>query len=95
MVGTLLVVVMFKSSDALASAYGIAVSGTMLCTTLLLYRVAVGRWNWPPVVAALVIAFFSIIEAIFLVSNSLKIVQGGWFPAPRRRRDRDRDAELA
>ena len=80
MVGTLLVVVIFRSSDALASAYGIAVSGTMLCTTLLLYRVAVGRWNWPPIVAGLVIAFFSVIEAIFMVSNSLKIVQGGWFP---------------
>jgi len=80
MVGTLLVVVMFKSSDALASAYGIAVSGTMLCTTLLLYRVAVARWNWPPIVAGLVIAFFSAVEAIFLVSNSFKIVQGGWFP---------------
>jgi KUP system potassium uptake protein len=80
MAGTLLVVVMFKTSDALASAYGIAVSGTMLVTTILLYRVAVARWNWPPIVAALVIAVFSGIEAIFLVSNSLKIVQGGWFP---------------
>jgi KUP system potassium uptake protein len=80
MVGTLLVVVMFRTSDALASAYGIAVSGTMLCTTLLLYRVAVARWHWPPIVAVLVIAFFGTIEAIFLLSNSLKIVQGGWFP---------------
>jgi KUP system potassium uptake protein len=52
----------------------------MLCTTLLLYRVAVARWRWPPIVAGLVIAFFSAVEAIFLVSNSLKIVQGGWFP---------------
>jgi KUP system potassium uptake protein len=80
MAGTLLVVVMFRSSDALASAYGIAVSGTMLVTTMLLYRVAVTRWRWPPLVAGAVIALFSGIEAIFLVSNSLKIVQGGWFP---------------
>jgi KUP system potassium uptake protein len=80
MAGTLLVVLMFKSSDALASAYGIAVSGTMMVTTILLYRVAVTRWNWPPIVAAALITFFSGIEAIFLVSNSLKIVQGGWFP---------------
>src|ERR1700691_547921 len=56
MAGTILVVVMFRSSDALASAYGIAVSGTMLVTTMLLYRVAVHRWNWPPVVAGLVSA---------------------------------------
>jgi KUP system potassium uptake protein len=80
MAGTLLVVVMFKSSDALAAAYGIAVSGTMLITTMLLYRVAVGRWNWPPILAAAVIGAFGGIEAIFLVSNSLKIVEGGWFP---------------
>jgi len=80
MTGTLLVVVMFKSSDALASAYGIAVSGTMMVTTILLYHLASARWHWPPVVAAIVIAVFAGIEAIFLVSNSLKIVQGGWFP---------------
>jgi KUP system potassium uptake protein len=80
MAGTLLVVVMFKSSDALASAYGIAVSGTMMVTTILLYHLASTRWRWPPVVAAIVIALFAGIEAIFLVSNTLKIVQGGWFP---------------
>ena len=80
MAGTLLVVVIFKSSDALASAYGIAVSGTMLVTTMLLYRVAVHRWKWPPVVAGLVIFLIGGVEAVFLVSNSLKIVQGGWFP---------------
>jgi KUP system potassium uptake protein len=80
MAGTLLVVLMFKSSDALASAYGIAVSGTMMVTTILLYHVAVARWHWPPLVAGIVIALFAGIEGIFLVSNSLKIVQGGWFP---------------
>ncbi len=78
--GTILVVLMFKSSDALASAYGIAVSGTMIVTTILLYHLAAERWRWPPIVAALVIALFAGIEGIFLVSNSLKIVQGGWFP---------------
>ena len=45
MTGTLLTVVLFRSSDNLAAAYGIAVSGTMLITTILLYRVAVSRWN--------------------------------------------------
>ena len=63
MVGTLLVVLMFKTSDALASAYGIAVSGTMLATTILLYHVAVARWKWPPVVAGAAIAFIGGIEA--------------------------------
>jgi KUP system potassium uptake protein len=80
MAGTLLVVVMFKSSDALASAYGIAVSGTMLMTTILLYRVAVTRWRWSPILAAAVLGAFASLEAVFLASNSLKIVEGGWFP---------------
>src|ERR1700733_3432551 len=80
MTGTLLTVVLFRSSDSLAAAYGIAVSGTMLITTILLYRVAVARWRWPPAVAIPVIAIFGAIDATFLVSNSIKIVEGGWFP---------------
>jgi KUP system potassium uptake protein len=80
MVGTLLTVVLFRSSDNLAAAYGIAVSGTMLITTILLYRVAVSRWQWPAGVAFPIIAIFGAIDATFLVSNSIKIVEGGWFP---------------
>jgi KUP system potassium uptake protein len=80
MAGTLLVVGLFQSSERLAGAYGIAVSGTMLITTLLLYRVAVDRWRWPPAAAVLIIVGFGAIDAIFLASNSLKIVDGGWFP---------------
>jgi KUP system potassium uptake protein len=80
MAGTLLVVVLFKSSSSLAGAYGIAVSGTMLITTILIYRVAVTRWSWPPALAILIILGFGAVDAIFLASNSLKIVDGGWFP---------------
>jgi KUP system potassium uptake protein len=80
MAGTLLVVVLFKTSDNLAGAYGIAVSGTMLVTTVLLYRVAIGRWKWPPVIAMVLVAAFGLIDAAFLASNSLKIAEGGWFP---------------
>jgi KUP system potassium uptake protein len=80
MTGTLLIVTLFKTSDSLASAYGIAVSGTMLVTTILLYRVAVARWKWSPALAIPVIAIFGAIDASFLASNSLKIVEGGWFP---------------
>jgi KUP system potassium uptake protein len=80
MTGTLLTVVLFRSSENLAAAYGIAVSGTMLITTILLYRVAVTRWRWPPAVAIPIIAIFGAIDATFLVSNSIKIVEGGWFP---------------
>jgi KUP system potassium uptake protein len=80
MTGTLLTVVLFRSSENLAAAYGIAVSGTMLITTILLYRVAVSRWQLPPSVAIPIIAIFGAIDATFLVSNSIKIVEGGWFP---------------
>src|SRR5580658_6812253 len=80
MTGTLFTVVLFRSSDSLAAAYGIAVSGTMLITTILLYLVAVARWKWPPGIAIPVIAIFGAIDATFLVSNSIKIVEGGWFP---------------
>jgi KUP system potassium uptake protein len=80
MIGTLLIVVLFKTSQNLAGAYGIAISGTMLVTTILLYRVAIGRWRWPPAVAIFIIMGFGAIDATFLASNSLKIVEGGWFP---------------
>jgi KUP system potassium uptake protein len=80
MTGTLFTVILFRSSDSLAAAYGIAVSGTMLITTILLYRVAVLRWRWPTAVAIPVVAIFGAIDATFLVSNSIKIVEGGWFP---------------
>jgi KUP system potassium uptake protein len=80
MTGTLLVVLLFKTSDNLAGAYGIAVSGTMLATTLLLYRVAVGRWHWHPALAVAALAFFGTIDSSFLAANSLKVMDGGWFP---------------
>ncbi|HUD89264.1 MAG TPA: KUP/HAK/KT family potassium transporter, partial [Xanthobacteraceae bacterium] len=80
MTGTLLTVIMFRTSDNLAAAYGIAVSGTMLTTTLLLYRVSVTRWGWSPAIAIPVIGAFAAIDSTFLVSNSMKFVAGGWFP---------------
>jgi KUP system potassium uptake protein len=80
MVATLFTVIFFRTSDNLAAAYGIAVSGTMLITTILLYRVTVRRWRWPPALAIPIVALFGAIDATFLVSNSMKIVAGGWFP---------------
>jgi KUP system potassium uptake protein len=80
MVGTLLIVVMFKTSDALGSAYGVAVSGTMLATTILLYFMVTRRWHWPLLLAVPVIAVFGTVDCAFLAANSLKIVEGGWFP---------------
>ena len=80
MAGTLLVVVLFKTSSNLAGAYGIAVSGTMLITTILLYRVAITRWQLAARCRRFHVVVFGVIDSIFLASNSLKIVDGGWFP---------------
>jgi len=80
MIGTLLIVLTFRSSDHLASAYGIAVSGTMLITTILLFRVLVDRWRWSLPAALSVIVPFAAIDATFLAANSLKILEGGWLP---------------
>src|SRR5215204_4052251 len=75
-----LLVVMFKTSSALAAAYGIAVTGDMVITATVLFIVAWRVWGWSPVVAALVVAPFLIIDLIFLGANALKFFQGGWFP---------------
>jgi len=80
MIGTLLTVVMFKTSDNLGAAYGVAVSGTMLATTILLFLFLTRRWNWPLAAAIPIAAGFVTIDAAFLASNSMKIVEGGWFP---------------
>ncbi|MGC1779499.1 MAG: KUP/HAK/KT family potassium transporter [Xanthobacteraceae bacterium] len=80
MVATLFTVVFFRTSDNLAAAYGIAVSGTMLITTILLYRVTITRWHWPAAMAIPVIAAFGAIDATFVASNSMKLLAGGWFP---------------
>jgi len=80
MIGTLLTVVMFRTSDNLGAAYGVAVSGTMLATTILVFFLITRRWHWPLAAAIPLAAGFGTIDAAFLASNSLKIAEGGWFP---------------
>lgn len=75
-----LLVLFFRSSGALAAAYGIAVTGDMVVTATLLFIVAWKYWKWHPLIAALVIAPFFLLELIFLAANALKIPSGGWFP---------------
>ncbi len=80
LVGVLLLVLMFKNSSALASAYGIAVSGTMVVTTALAFVVVWRRWNWPLWRALAFVSFFLLVDFAFFSANLVKIVDGGWVP---------------
>ena len=80
MIATVLIVIGFRSSGAMAAAYGIAVTLTMIITVLLLYVVMTERWHWPVPVAAVVMGAFLAVDAAFFGANALKIVQGGWLP---------------
>ncbi len=76
----LLTVLGFRSSGNLAAAYGIAVTLTMLVTSVLLIQVARHEWGWHPAVLLAIFLPLIGIELIFLSSNALKILDGGWFP---------------
>jgi len=76
----IIVVLGFQSSDNLASAYGVAVTGTMLITTLLVFIVIHYQWHWRWWQAALIFGFFLIIDIAFFSANMLKISSGGWLP---------------
>jgi KUP system potassium uptake protein len=78
--GVILIVLIFKSSDALASAYGIAVTGVMVISTALVGLVAYYRWGWSKWAVFGVFGTLGLVDLAFLASNSLKIVQGGWLP---------------
>lgn len=80
MFATLGLVVGFRSSSALAAAYGIAVTLTMLITTMLAYLVARGAWGVRRVIAGSIALFFFLIEFSFFGANLLKVMHGGWFP---------------
>jgi KUP system potassium uptake protein len=73
-------VLAFRTSSNLAAAYGIAVTSTMVITTLLFYFVVHRRWHWPAWAAALLCGTFLVVDVAFLGANALKIAQGGWFP---------------
>ncbi|GKQ51106.1 putative potassium transport system protein kup 3 [Bradyrhizobium sp. Ce-3] len=77
--GTLGAVLAFGTSDALAGAYGIAVSLLMAITTLLAALVAI-QWGYSPILVIAVNGFFFVIDAIFFAANTEKLFEGGWFP---------------
>jgi KUP system potassium uptake protein len=73
-------VIGFGESTKLASAYGIAVTGTMFITTCMLAVVLFRVWKWNPILAGLVIGVFFIVDTAYFASNLTKIADGGWFP---------------
>ena len=80
MVGVILLVLGFESSGALASAYGVAVTGTMLMTTILVSAVMLLLWKWPPLFAVPVLLGCLLVDGLFFAANVPKIIQGGAFP---------------
>jgi KUP system potassium uptake protein len=80
LIAVLYLVFAFKSSGALAAAYGIAVTGTMVITSIMAFFVIWKCWHWSLAIAALIIAPFITVDAIFLMANLLKIIEGGWIP---------------
>jgi KUP system potassium uptake protein len=80
LIAVLLAVIGFGSSDHLAAAYGIAVTATMLATTVLTYFVIRYRWKLNLLLCLAATAFFLVIDAAFFSANVLKLLHGGWFP---------------
>jgi KUP system potassium uptake protein len=80
LIGVLLLVALFRSSSALASAYGIAVTGTMVVTAMMAIVVIRRVWGWPLLGALALMLPFLFIDLTFLAANLLKVVEGGWMP---------------
>ncbi len=80
MVGAIGLVLAFKTSSNLAAAYGLAVTTTMVITTILFYVVAREKWGWSRWLAISLCGFFLVIDLGFWGANLLKIADGGWFP---------------
>lgn len=78
--GVVLIVLIFRSSGALAAAYGIAVTGVMVISTFLVTLVAARQWNWDLKIVITIFGLFGLIDMMFFYSNALKIMEGGWFP---------------
>ena len=78
--GTIILIIAFKSSNSIAHAYGIAVNLDMIMTSILIIYLAMNRWHWHPVYLILLFGFFTVIDFAFLGANIQKIMTGGWVP---------------
>jgi KUP system potassium uptake protein len=80
LVGSVMVVLGFRSSSSLAHAYGAGITGVMLCTTLGVAAVARHRWKWPTLLVAALAAPFVVVDVAFLVGKSAMFLDGAWLP---------------
>jgi len=79
-IGVMILVFGFKSSSAMAAAYGIAVTGTMVVTTCLAFVIVRRTWNWSVPLSVAFITPFLLLDLFFFGANALRIVEGGWVP---------------
>jgi KUP system potassium uptake protein len=80
LIGVLLLVLLFRTTSGLASAYGIAVSTTMVCDGIMGFVVIWKLWNWRAATAAALIVPFVVIDMTFFAANLLKLLEGAWVP---------------
>jgi KUP system potassium uptake protein len=80
MVSVCMLILGFQSSSGLASAYGIAVMGTMMIDTIVAYMVVQSHWKWSKVKAGLIFGGIILVELAFFIASLLKVGSGGWFP---------------
>jgi len=80
MVATLALTIIFRKSDNLAAAYGIAVSLTMLLTSVLLFIAMREIWGWSPIKAGAIALVFLVVDCGFFTSNLTKVLDGGYMP---------------
>jgi len=79
-IGTIALVLAFGDSSNLAAAYGIAVTGTMIITSVLFHEILVRKWHWPTWRATLLTGVFLAVDLAFFGANIIKVWQGGWVP---------------
>jgi KUP system potassium uptake protein len=79
-IGTIMLILSFRNTNALTHAYGIAVNLVMVLTTLLTVFLAIYKWRWRPIYIIGLFSFFGVIELAFLGANVQKLLTGGWVP---------------
>ena len=80
LVMVIVLVLVFRNSGNLASAYGIAVTATMFCTTCMMGVLVLSVWEWKPIFGIPLVLLFGVVDGAYFASNLTKIPDGGWFP---------------